>query len=174
MWSELLKRFLGVALLRTSPADVPRSNGLLISLLVVHCLMDLIAWSMLEGIGLGPMLGRIAIDYAVFFLFLQLVLEWNQQRERFNQCANALLGAGLFVSLLNFIPYSLLPAQESADAAVPLMIFWQLLLLWRVLQIAYVLRCATGILMLGTFMMAVAYIFFTMALIAIVFPVPAS
>lgn len=133
---RLVKAFLGIALRRQSPADLPASSFLLALAAGAAGLVEVMG-ALLPPPPNGQIPLRVVLEVGLPLGFTWVLLALTRRRARFLQTATALLGVGALAALILY-PLDSLIRVMGADKIATLPIG----VLWTAVFIGYLLACA--------------------------------
>ncbi len=135
----LLNCYLGIALLRRSPADLPAgTSGLFVAVAFATTVYVLVG-----GIGgdVANALSRSTLDLALTAVLLALTLNVFGVPERFCQAFSAFCGSGAIINLAAMpLMWRLASLPEGVDPGAGYILPWLLLMGWMVAVQAQILR----------------------------------
>ena len=163
----LPNKFLGICLLRANPQDLPVSNSLMLSAVLVYGLADVIG--VLDTLPLGRAALAAAVDTLLLVAATHLVLHWRALKDRVPQTLSALAGCGATLSLLAWASAGL-----TRDWLPPLWV-WAPFLVWYTLVFGHVLRHALNISLAAGVGASLLYLILSMGMTGLfVTPVPVA
>ena len=133
---RLVKAFLGIALRRQSPADLPASPFLLALAAGAVALVEVMG-ALLPPPPNGQIPLRVVLEVGLPLAFTWVLLALTRRRARFLQTATALLGVGALAASILY-PLDSLIRVMGADRIATLPIG----VLWTAVFIGYLLACA--------------------------------
>lgn len=134
----VVKRFFDVAALRANPQDLPASNVLLITTMLLDMATAYaLAYSSMVGVKPLAVIGHTLL----MAMLIYILLWWRGRPARFVQTATALFGSGIVVTAVAFAVIHLSGLPFDLTNQKFMMILW-LISLWVLAIIAHVLRHA--------------------------------
>ena len=161
----LIQHYLNLIQLKTRPQDCPVSNQLQLTLVILYLLISIInAQALYNFIG-GVALSLSNLIYMVFFVYLILI----KKPERKHQTLNAMLGAGILISILDTVLsfYFITDKNQASVSGIGSILIFSVFM-WAVVVYGHIIRHALDIRLSTGIMITLAYIFINVILI---FPV---
>lgn len=149
----VVRQFIGIALLRDRPQDLPSTQLVLVTAMVLGFLTFTLA-SLFENNGTTAVL-RALLDQVVAALFIAGGLQFQRRTERFVQAFSALVGAG---AVLNVMAVPLLAAVGKQPLDLVLSILMLILYAWNLALCAHVFRHTFSLQAIGSAVVAVCYV----------------
>lgn len=164
----LLRLYLGICFLRQGPQDIPSSNFLFRLILLVYLVVGC-AVSTLQ-LEWAAVFLQVAIQAVVVFVFVWGCLAMSNQGSRFLQTMMAVLGTDALISL---IALPLLFWIKADPKVFPAYILLFGLMLWQLVVMGHILRCALDKPFWYGFGFAFLFVYLSYQLMAALFPVAA-
>ena len=156
--------FIEVSLLRRPPQDIPQSQYLLRSNLMIYVFLGILNASLHHTFINATLIALVDLGMLLVLLYLWLLLFGWQNR--WMQTVTALSGAGCIIGLIA-LPISLLSLQEWQGTTSALMIFLQVFLfVWNISLYAYVFKHSFSTHIIVAACMAIFYYLFFLSVIS--------
>lgn len=165
---EVLRRYVAIALLRGTPANLP-GNLESVVLAAVFGLASYALVGSLDGT-LGNALQRGLIDLILSATLLYATLVLFARQPRFPQSLSALCGAGGIINLVALpLMWRLSELPQGVTPGAGFLLPWTLLIGWSIAVQAHVLRTALDCRMALALALAVGYLFIALAVFDLLF-----
>jgi hypothetical protein len=168
----LIKPFLSLCLLNSTPQDLPSSEMLLGLTLFFYLLVSVILALPFYGVSLSLM--QAVLEVGILIIYTRIVLQLSAHLERYMQTLSALAGTGVIVGVMATpLAYS---SQQSTGGAMSnsdmTLLAYLLITVWLLVVYGHVFRHALSSGMFVGIIVSLGYILVSSIIIDMVLPPP--
>ncbi len=163
----ILKMYAELCLLRRAPQDLPYSNPLLMSTLLLYVVISAMISSL--ALSIGPALLSGVVDAITLVVVTRLALWVRDKGERLLKTVMALAGSNIIITVIA-APLLVIQQDASPESPAILSAFGLIMLMgWNLGVVAHILRHALALPFWGGFVVALCYMYISMSIMRTLF-----